>query len=116
MTTTATPGAQAPTATGLSPVERRELAERVLLYAAVAALLIWLLVQLVSSPQTWFTTTLNGLNNGALYALIALGYTMVYGIIELINFSHGDLFMLSSVASGLIMVSWLGAEEWGLGS
>ena len=37
---------------------------------------------------------INGLTNGTLYALIALGYTMVYGIIELINFAHGDLFML----------------------
>jgi branched-chain amino acid transport system permease protein len=41
---------------------------------------------------------------------------MVYGIIELINFSHGDLFMLASVASGLILVSWLGAETWNLGN
>lgn len=37
-----------------------------------------------------------GLVTGALYALIALGYTMVYGIVELINFAHGDLFMLGS--------------------
>ena len=37
-----------------------------------------------------------GLVIGSLYALIALGYTMVYGIIELINFAHGDLFMLGS--------------------
>jgi len=37
---------------------------------------------------------INGLTIGMLYALIALGYTMVYGIIELINFAHGDLFML----------------------
>jgi branched-chain amino acid transport system permease protein len=40
--------------------------------------------------------TLNGLTLGALFALIALGYTMVYGIIELINFAHGDLFMLGA--------------------
>ena len=43
-----------------------------------------------------------GLSNGALYALIALGYTMVYGIIELINFAHGDLFMLGSVFCAII--------------
>jgi branched-chain amino acid transport system permease protein len=40
---------------------------------------------------------INGLVYGFLYALIALGYTMVYGIIELINFAHGDLFMLGSM-------------------
>ena len=38
--------------------------------------------------------TINGLTRGAIFALIALGYTMVYGIVELINFAHGDVFML----------------------
>ena len=40
-----------------------------------------------------------GLSNGAVWALIALGYTLVYGIIELINFAHGDLFMIGSFVS-----------------
>jgi branched-chain amino acid transport system permease protein len=44
----------------------------------------------------------DGLSNGSIWALIALGYTLVYGIIELINFAHGDVFMLGSfVAAGL---------------
>ena len=38
----------------------------------------------------------NALTIGAIYALIALGYTMVYGIIELINFAHGDMFMVGA--------------------
>jgi branched-chain amino acid transport system permease protein len=40
---------------------------------------------------------LNGLSQGAIYALIALGYTMVYGILRLINFAHGDVFMLGAM-------------------
>jgi branched-chain amino acid transport system permease protein len=40
-----------------------------------------------------------GLSNGAIWALVALGYTLVYGIIELINFAHGDVFMLGSFVS-----------------
>jgi branched-chain amino acid transport system permease protein len=45
---------------------------------------------------------LDGLSNGAIWALVALGYTLVYGIIELINFAHGDVFMIGSfVAFGL---------------
>src|SRR3954453_14563083 len=44
----------------------------------------------------------DGLSNGAIYALIALGYPLVYGIIELINFAHGDVFMIGTlVAFGL---------------
>jgi branched-chain amino acid transport system permease protein len=40
-----------------------------------------------------------GITTGAIYALIALGYTMVYGIIELINFAHGDIFMIGTMMS-----------------
>ena len=46
-----------------------------------------------------------GITNGAIYALIALGYTMVYGIIELINFAHGDIFMLGT----FMVITLLGA-------
>ena len=49
------------------------------------------------------TNIKDGLSNGAIWALIAVGYTLVYGIIELINFAHGDLFMIGSfVAYALI--------------
>jgi branched-chain amino acid transport system permease protein len=50
---------------------------------------------------------INGLTTGTLFALIAIGYTMVYGIIELINFAHGDLFMLGSFLA-LTLVSAMG--------
>ncbi len=46
--------------------------------------------------QTLLQNLLNGIAVGAIYALIALGYTMVYGILKLINFAHGDVFMLGS--------------------
>ena len=39
---------------------------------------------------------INGLSVGSIFALIALGYTMVYGIIKLINFAHGDIYMLGA--------------------
>ena len=51
-----------------------------------------------------------GLTNGMVFALIALGYTMVYGIIELINFAHGDLFMLASFL-GLTLIGVLGLQH-----
>lgn len=46
--------------------------------------------------QEFLQNLLNGVAVGAIYALIALGYTMVYGILKLINFAHGDVFMLGS--------------------
>lgn len=56
---------------------------------------------------------LNGLTNGSLIAVIALGYTLVYGIVELINFAHGDVFMMGSMAA-LTLVSALGLGPLGI--
>jgi branched-chain amino acid transport system permease protein len=53
----------------------------------------------VSGTEIFIQQVLNGLTIGSYLALIALGYTMVYGIIELINFAHGDLFMLGFMIS-----------------
>jgi branched-subunit amino acid ABC-type transport system permease component len=50
---------------------------------------------------------LGGLTRGSIYALIAIGYTMVYGIIELINFAHGEVYMLGAFV-GLIIAGVLG--------
>ena len=41
-----------------------------------------------------FSTVINGLSLGGIYAMIALGYTMVYGIAKLLNFAHGDIIMV----------------------
>ena len=48
--------------------------------------------------QQFFQQLINGVSLGSIYALIALGYTMVYGIIRLINFAHGDIYMLGAYA------------------
>lgn len=53
----------------------------------------------------------NAMTLGAIYALVALGYTMVYGIIELINFAHGDVFALSGLVASTVIVSVLGLDE-----
>jgi branched-chain amino acid transport system permease protein len=52
-------------------------------------------------------TTVNGVTTGMLYALIALGYTMVYGILKLLNFAHGDLYMVGAYI-GYFVIQWFG--------
>ena len=52
----------------------------------------------------FITQLLNGLGLGSIYALIALGYSMVYGIVQLINFAHGDIIMVGGYMVYLIMV------------
>ncbi|MEC1524689.1 branched-chain amino acid ABC transporter permease [Neobacillus niacini] len=57
----------------------------------------------------WLQQLINGISLGSIYALIALGYTMVYGIIKLINFAHGDVFMVGA------FVGFYAIKGWGLG-
>lgn len=56
---------------------------------------------------------INGLSLGSIYALIALGYTMVYGIVKLINFAHGDVMMLGAYA-GYFVLRAMGANPFGM--
>lgn len=53
--------------------------------------------------MTFITQVLNGLQLGSIYALVALGYTLVYGIILLLNFAHGDIIMVGAYISWLVM-------------
>lgn len=53
--------------------------------------------------MAFITQVLNGLQLGSIYALVALGYTMVYGIILLLNFAHGDIIMVGAYISWLVM-------------
>ena len=66
-------------------------------YVFVALLGVWLFVNLAKTPSHWFDLFLLGLTLGMVYALVALGYSLVYGILELINFAHGDVFMLGAM-------------------
>lgn len=60
------------------------------------------------SPVSFFTQLLNGLQLGSIYALVALGYTMVYGIILLLNFAHGDIIMAGAY------ISWIAMAQLGM--
>ena len=54
---------------------------------------------------------INGITLGSIYGLIAIGYTMVFGIIGMVNFAHGDVFMVSAfiaLIAFLILTTWLG--------
>jgi branched-chain amino acid transport system permease protein len=103
-----------------------------LLIAALAALpIVYAIHDLTSGYESGFrhghavfthdltylaTNVVNGISNGAIWALVAIGYTLVYGIIELINFAHGDVFMIGSLtAAGLWASIGLGLATGPLG-
>ena len=64
--------------------------------------------------QLFLQQLANGLTLGAIYALIALGYTMVYGVVQLINFAHGEVFMVGAYAA-LTLVCLAGWSTFGTG-
>lgn len=71
-----------------------------LLLVLILLLVLWKLgTELVINPTLFLQQVINGLQLGFVYALIALGYTMVYGIVRLINFAHGDVFMVGAFMS-----------------
>jgi branched-chain amino acid transport system permease protein len=87
-------------ARSVSPVStgRLSLPLRLLLFAVVGIAIYFVVMAafLPGGSATAAQQVANALTLGAIYALVALGYTMVYGIIELINFAHGDVFMVGS--------------------
>ena len=59
----------------------------------------------MNSASVFLQQLVNGLSLGSIYALIALGYTMVYGIVKLINFAHGDIMMMGAYAGYFVLVA-----------
>lgn len=73
----------------------------------LAILAFWkLAVSYLANPVVFIQQIINGLQLGFVYALIALGYTMVYGIVRLINFAHGDVFMVGAFVSFYAISRW----------
>src|SRR5260370_39123352 len=52
----------------------------------------------------------NGITTGALYAMVALGFSMVYGVLRLLNFAHGDLYMIGAFV-GYFVIQWFGGPS-----
>jgi len=95
------------------------LALNAALILLIAAFLLVLLQRVVEHGPSFFLQILAfALANGGIYALIALGYTMVYGIIELINFAHGDVFAFGAFLSASIIpvVGLAEGQSFGVGS
>lgn len=84
-------------------------------YGLAAALILVLLVAVIAGTNEFRQQVINGLSLGAIYALIALGYTMIYGVLRFINFAHGDVFMvgafISFYAARLIEPAFAGQAE-----
>jgi branched-chain amino acid transport system permease protein len=77
----------------------------------LAIVIVWLAVKFFEDPTRFLNVVVIGVTNGAIYGLVALGYTLVYGILQLINFAHGDVFALSGLVASTLIVSVFGLDE-----
>ena len=66
---------------------------------------VWVVVKFLEDPTRFLNVSIIGATNGAIYGLVALGYTLVYGILQLINFAHGDVFALSGLVASTMIIS-----------
>ena len=73
----------------------------------VGVIVLWLVVNFFKDPTYFLNVGLDGLTRGTVYGVVALGYTLVYGILQLINFAHGDVFALSGLVASTLMLSVL---------
>ncbi len=90
---------------------RKRLLGKAFLVVIVLLALWKLTTAFIASPTVFIQQVVNGLQLGFVYALIALGYTMVYGIVRLINFAHGDVFMVGAFTSYYAIARW-GLNSW----
>jgi branched-chain amino acid transport system permease protein len=72
-------------------------------YIICGLAVVALAIQATAHPTAFIQISIFGIADGAMYALVALGYTMVYGIIELINFAHGDVFTMGAYIGTAIL-------------
>jgi branched-chain amino acid transport system permease protein len=77
----------------------------------LALAILWVVVKFAEDPTRFLNVTIIGATNGAIYGLVALGYTLVYGILQLINFAHGDVFALSGLVASTLVISVFGLDD-----
>ncbi len=75
--------------------------------ALVGLVVLWLAINFIKEPVNFLNVSFIGLTNGSIYGVVALGYTLVYGILQLINFAHGDLFALSGLVASTVLFTVL---------
>jgi branched-chain amino acid transport system permease protein len=94
---------------------RRQSLQQAVARGWIIALAIGVVIKLVGeflfNPSLFVEIVAGGLQKGFLYALIALGYTMIYGVVKLINFAHGDIFMVGAFVSFYTITS-LNVHQW----
>jgi len=89
-------------------IRTRITGEQIATWIGLALSLVLFVLVIIGIQEQFWAQTRNGLTRGAIYAMIALGYTMVYGVLQLINFAHSEIFMIGTVVTMYAFRDWFG--------
>jgi branched-chain amino acid transport system permease protein len=87
---------------------------RILGTVAAAAVLAWLVVKAADDPKQFTTVTLNGLTLSALFFVVASGFTLIFGLMRVVNMAHGSLYLLGGYLAFEMQKGWFAEETQGL--
>jgi branched-chain amino acid transport system permease protein len=96
------------------PTSARWSAERIALIAIACAVAAWLLIKAVDDPRRFAVVTLNGITLAALFFVVASGFTLIFGLMRVVNMAHGSLYLLGGYLALKMQESWF-KDESGLG-
>jgi branched-chain amino acid transport system permease protein len=88
--------------------------KRIVLAAVVAVVFVWLLIKAVDDPRQFAVVTLNGTTLAALFFVVASGFTLIFGLMRVVNMAHGSLYLLGGYLALEMQDAWF-KEETGSG-
>lgn len=83
-------------------------APRALLVAVCLAVVVWLIIKATEGGQTFLQVTLNGLTAAALYFVVAAGFTLIFGLMRVVNLAHGSLYLFGGYVAYVAQTHWFG--------
>src|SRR5436309_10501805 len=95
----------------------RRQAPRGILIALALAVIVWLLVKGSQNWTTFFEVTLNGITQAALYFVVAAGFTLIFGLMRVVNMAHGSLYLFGGYLAYVAQTHWFagGGSQFQLG-
>jgi branched-chain amino acid transport system permease protein len=108
-------GSSPETAGAADAAPGRWTAKRLVLALIVAAAVVWLAVKAIDDPRRFAVVTLNGTTLAALYFVVASGFTLIFGLMRVVNMAHGSLYLLGGYLALEMQDSWFKEEGGGLG-
>src|SRR5215217_6722310 len=96
---------------GVVEAGQRWSPKRIVLAAIVAVVVVWLLVKAIDDPRQFAVVTLNGTTLAALFFVVASGFTLIFGLMRVVNMAHGSLYLLGGYLALEMQDKWFKEES-----